>query len=372
MTENVLCSSCNIEINEDDAYIVDDKFLCGNCYDSETSSCARCGERVWNDNNSGNDDTPLCYDCYTYHYHDCSRCGRLVADSTAYYTEEDYDDENPYCYSCYDRYEGNKYLRPYGYKPKPIFHGDGNRFFGVELEIDDAGKLERNAEILCRLANIKENNIYVKTDGSLCDGLEIVTHPMTLDYHMNVMEWELLLAQALGLGYKSHQAETCGLHVHVNRSSFSDDYYRQEECIARILYLVERFWQELLRFSRRTQSQLKKWANRYGYKERPAEILDNAKSNFAGRYTCVNLTNEHTIEFRIFRGTLKYNTLIATLQLVNEMCELASSLRDEAVADLSWCDFVERISPDKCPELIAYLKERRLYINEPIEHEEEI
>jgi len=35
----------------------------------------------------------------------------------------------------------------------------------------------------------------------------------------------------------------------------------------------------------------------------------------------VNITNADTIEFRIFRGTLKYNTLIATLQMVAVECE---------------------------------------------------
>ncbi len=43
--------------------------------------------------------------------------------------------------------------------------------------------------------------------------------------------------------------------------------------------------------------------------------MDHAKSFINGRYTCVNLTNEDTVEIRIFRGTLKYNTLAATIQL---------------------------------------------------------
>ena len=44
------------------------------------------------------------------------------------------------------------------------------------------------------------------------------------------------------------------------------------------------------------------------------EILDHAKKGYhGGRYTCVNLQSRDTIEFRMFRGTLKYNTLIATL-----------------------------------------------------------
>lgn len=71
--------------------------------------------------------------------------------------------------------------------------------------------------------------------------------------------------------------------------------------IARILYFFEKNWEELLKFSRRTQHQLDQWAARYGYKDQPKELLDHAKkSAHAGRYTSVNLTNKNTIEFRIY------------------------------------------------------------------------
>ena len=71
----------------------------------------------------------------------------------------------------------------------------------------------------------------------------------------------------------------------------------------------------------------------------------------------------------MFRGTLKYNTLIATLQIVNHICDVAFSMSDEEIKKLSWSDFVSKIEE---PELIQYLKERRLYINETVIETEEI
>jgi len=56
------------------------------------------------------------------------------------------------------------------------------------------------------------------------------------------------------------------------------------------------------------------------------------------------------------------------LQLIDEICKVAFSMSDDEVATLSWCSFVESI--DKL-ELIAYLKERRLYLNEPVDVEED-
>ena len=68
------------------------------------------------------------------------------------------------------------------------------------------------------------------------------------------------------------------------------------------------------------------------------------KNSCAGRYTAVNLTNSETVELRLFRGTLKLNTLIATLQFVNHLCEVAISLSDQELQDMSWFDFLDMIS----------------------------
>ena len=171
----------------------------------------------------------------------------------------------------------------------------------------------------------------------------------------------------------SHNAGICGLHVHVNRDALGEHSAAQDETISKILYLLERFWQEILRFSRRTESQMNHWAARYGYKNSAKEILEHAKYDSGnGRYACVNLTNHDTIEFRAFRGTLKLNTLIATLQFVDRICRVALALSESEIKDLSWPEFVLRLTDESTPELIQYLKERRLYINEPVTAEWEV
>ncbi len=213
-----------------------------------------------------------------------------------------------------------------------------------------------------------EQRLYIKSDSSLDDGMELVTHPMTLSYHLDEFNWEDILRMAVNMGYRSHQTSTCGLHVHVNRDAFGDDEAEQEEVISRILYFVEHHWLEMVKFSRRTESALNRWAARHGYEDSPQKVLDKAKSDY-GRYYAVNLCNQHTIEFRLFRGTLKLNTLLATLQFVDTICETAIRLDDDELQALSWSEFVSHIT---CSELIQYLKERRLYINEEINNEEEI
>ena len=364
-TEN--CDSCGHPYPEEQLIEFDGQLLCPSCLESATLICAHCGTRIWKDENAGDSDTPLCQHCYDRHYLNCSRCGRVIHDDDAYYRDDS--DDEPFCCDCHTRYRQSE-INDYYYKPDPIFHGTGPRYFGVELEIDEAGEDSESAGKLLMIANRKADNLYCKHDGSLDDGFELVTHPMTLAYHLHEMPWEDLLHKAASLGYTSHQAKTCGLHIHVNRDAFGATEATQDACIARILYFFEKHWEELLKFSRRTQRQLERWAARYGYKEQPKEILEHAKKGgHGGRYTCVNLTNADTIEFRMFRGTLKLNTLIATLQLVDRICDVAFCLTDDELKALSWTTFV---SGCQAPELVQYLKERWLYVNDAVDAEEEL
>lgn len=369
MTETFTCCHCGQDHPLENRIMVGDDALCERCANEETVICSHCGERIYRDDNAGDENTPLCQPCYDRHYTSCERCGRIIHVDDAYYEDDDEDD--PLCYDCHTHARRNKMIEDYYYKPEPLFRGDGSRYFGVELEIDGAGEDDTSAGRVMEIANGNGlENLYCKHDGSLDDGFEMVTHPMTLAYHMKEMPWAKILQEAIHLGYTSHQANTCGLHVHVNRNAFGNTEEAQDAVIARILFFFESFWTELLKFSRRTPRQLERWATRYGYKDQPKELLDHAKKGYhGGRYTSVNLTNTDTIEFRIFRGTLKYNTLIATLQLLDRICDVAIYLTDDQIKAMSWTTFASGCTQ---PELVRYLKERRLYVNDPVESEEEV
>lgn len=368
MKETKTCGICHKTYPPDQLIEFDGMFLCPECLNVHTTYCAHCGDRIWYQDNAGNHTVPLCLSCYNDHYTSCTECGRIIHNDSAYY--EHYSD-SPYCYQCFEEFhQSERVIHDYYHKPTPIFYGKDSRFFGVELEVDDAGECEDNAESILNIGNRSAEHIYCKHDGSLDDGFEVVTHPMTLEYHLSSMPWESILSKLRSMGYLSHQANTCGFHIHVNRNSLGKTESEQDACIARILYFFEKHWEELLKFSRRTPRQLERWAARYGYKEHPMDILDHAKKGTnSGRYSCINLQNYSTIEFRMFRGTLKYNTIIATLQLVNRVCDVAFCLSDEELKSMSWTTFVSGCTE---PELIQYLKERRLYVNEPIESEADV
>ena len=365
------CDTCGGEFPLDQLTCFSAQNFCLCCLERETLICSECGDRILAEDNEGDGNRPLCTICYEENFTRCIHCGALLRETSALYSRDDPDEVEPMCYDCYTRETHSHGIQSYCYKPEPIFYGSGPRYLGIELEIDEGGESSSSADKITAVANEKEDFIYIKHDGSLDEGLEIVTHPMTLEYHRNRMPWKEIIRKALELGYTSHQAGTCGLHIHVNRDSLGDTYQEQEDTIARVLFLVETFWHELLKFSRRTQQQMDRWASRYGRKDDPKDVLHTAKRS-GDRYTCVNLTPSETIEFRMFRGTLKYNTLIATLQMVEHICDVAFHYSDDLIKDITWSWFVAGISQEVMPELVQYLKERRLYVNEPVEASEEV
>lgn len=368
MKEKITCSVCGQIIPQKNSIEFNGAIICTDCYDAETVRCDCCGERIWCRDAEGNDSITLCVNCYDNRYTTCEDCGALIHNDNAYYED---DSDYPYCERCFTARQ-NLAIKPYNYKPEPVFYGSGNLFMGVELEIDKGGEISENAEKLLDMANAQTEHIYCKHDGSINDGFEIVSHPMNLNYHETNMNWQEILEYAINMGYRSHQTTSCGLHIHVNRNAFGKTYEEMEERISRVVYLVENYWNELVRFSRRTEISLNRWASRYGILTTAKDTYTSAKDKHMGRYVAVNLENDSTIEFRMFRGTLFYPTFKATLQLVDEICNLAINHDDKYIESLSWSDFVASIDATKKTELVEYLKAKRLFVNDSVNEMEEM
>lgn len=362
-----ICSECGAKITAGDEIELDGSFLCKHCADLLTIECSHCGELVWRSNSIRD---MLCAECYERYYTVCSSCDELICLEDAHYLSGDeFEHEYPYCRRCYDEYNKEQIINDYYYKPDPVFFGnESSLYMGIELEVDEGGEDEFYAEKILKIANKSDDIMYIKHDGSLDEGFELVTHPMTLEYHRLNVNWKDILSSLIRCGYRSHNANTCGLHIHVNRNTFGDSQEQQEDVIGRLLYFYEKFWPEVLRFSRRTEAQANRWASRYGGVISDCKnVLKEAKKSGLGRYTAVNLTNRNTIEFRIFRGTLLLNTFTATLEFTHYLCTLALRMHDDEFQDMTWKSFVDGIDAEQYPELITYLKIRRLYINEPEE-----
>jgi hypothetical protein len=296
-TATFICSECEKMFDKSQMKTFDNVNLCNECFNNLTVICDNCRTTIWDEDSCHDDYTCVCPTCYEHFYRRCNDCECLVHVNSAFY----YDDE-AYCEDCYndiedrdDNYDDEddeNAIHSYYYKPKPVFYGEGIHY-GIELEVDGAGEKSSNAWDVLDVGNYVNDHIYIKHDGSLSDGFEIVSHPMSLEYHQDKMNWKELMGKLIGLGYRSHKTDTCGYHIHVEKAKLGNTDEQQETTISNILYFVEKHWNELLKFSRRTPKQMRAWASRYGYKDSPKEIMHYAKSGTWSRYVCVNLQNTH-------------------------------------------------------------------------------
>lgn len=263
-------------------------------------------------------------------------------------------------------------------------------FLGVELEVDSDGQPEENecgcGDEDCDVCNDYENSVSVphddnvdivlhtlngyttdfsmaKSDGSLNSGFEIVSQPATLKAHFSGKhsDWSNTFRVLKRLGYRSHDAETCGLHVHINRNFFGDNRATQNYNGAKMVYLLEAHWDDFVKFSRRSRYHIDRWAKRENtkkdfdeqYLKSPMTLRDAFRKNYdrGNKYVALNTLHYNTFEFRIFRGTLNEATFKATLQLVDNLARL---VKKTTLSKLTSISFDDIINFKKQPELLTY------------------
>lgn len=346
--------------------------ICGKVIDGREYACNIDGETVAICEDCRNDSTVYCQVCGTLHlgcegdlcsdcrgnYTQCARCGVWISDNDAM----DYNGDS-YCESCYHIVSEGEAISGHDYKPDPQFHaipgGERKLYLGIELEVDSDDKDEEEAADLARAIKDEVNGdshesiAYCKHDGSLGDGgVELVTQPATLEYiEVNRTIYDKLCDIPRDEGFQSHDVKTCGLHVHVSRNFFDS------EGQIKLLYLFERLWPAMVRFSRRTPSQISSWAKRYCNESemetiKPEDIYHRTGGD---RYRALNYCNRSTIEFRLWRGTLNKQTFYATLQLVDNFCRLAKATEIEALQAVTMADIVNY---RHYPDLDAYSRLR--------------
>jgi formylmethanofuran dehydrogenase subunit E len=349
-----VCEDCDELVHEDNIVTVDgNRYVCWSCANGYYT-CDHCHELFDLDNIAV--DTyyiTLCTECYEEDYFTCAGCGEIYR-----LEDSEFVDGCLYCRSCADSYTC---ILSYGTKPTPVFFGGGKVGYGVELEIDN-GSNRQDAAWDIRAAG--KDHIYLKEDGSLtCDGFEIVTHPATLDYHVNCFPWEDICRTALSYGYRSHDTSTCGLHIHASRDLFGVTQIEQDLTIAKIMLLIDRWYDSyIVQFARRDLAKMRQWADKPNAGIQPEDedydAVQKSKKLVGDRYRAVNLCNRHTVEFRFFRGTLKRDTIIASIQWVDTIIQYCRKTQLQDLFKVTWEDIFGNTGH---VELTKYLRQRNLY-----------
>lgn len=195
--------------------------LCRSCADELTYTCGFCGqlhETELHPPATAHNGRAVCDECLPS-FSRCDCCGQLFRTSDTRQTES-----GRYCWSC-SSYDNGQSIQSYYFKPAPIFRDAPDSeptglYLGVELEMD-LGDAEAAATRIGSMYG--RDSLYFKHDGSLDEGCELVTHPMSPEYMMSdagKKMWRDICEAALAEGMRSHDTSTCGLHVHVSRDFF--------------------------------------------------------------------------------------------------------------------------------------------------------
>ena len=352
-----------------DTVILDGKRILRGDLPTSAYFCDICNE--WHD---GNIFPPA-----TLHYADSNVVGQFCNDRTinmknsvytchecGNYVYGDFYDNDGLCYECRNRVAKYKIKR---YHERTQLHyydmdADGrnievsnNNFqgYGLELEIDNGGEDNKTSEETIKLLG---EEIYTMHDGSLGRGFEIITHPHTERALYN-MPWEDTFKWLIKKGYRSHNASTCGLHMHISRTLFKDAH-----SLARLIYFYDKFRPDIVKLSRRTDSTANRWARAYNSlstvtRERCEDIVDRYDRNCSHdmRYYAVNIQNSNTVEIRIMRGTLKLETFLADLDFMITTVNNANRMTWDDVNNIQqWLQGLK-------PETMEYLTSRGLFMN---------
>lgn len=255
-------------------------------------------------------------------------------------------DNHERCDSCHDQYveemegqenyDDDSLVHSYSYKPQANFlHDDGtssyyvtmtddNRsvlYLGMEEEVEcTTGRMDNGAIHVLTTVNTPDREVvYLKEDGSINHGFEIVSHPATLGFFMNHFKWDGIKGLSR-MGFESWNKKSCGLHIHMTRAAFKDDKH-----LFKFLKFIYGNPTELIQFAGRKSSYAKfdvdtflNTFNDYGQREtlRGSTFMKMAKRETINddRYCAVNLRNVQTVELRFFRPSLKPETVQAALQ----------------------------------------------------------
>lgn len=246
------------------------------------------------------------------------------------------------------------YLHDYNYKPEYIYHympnedKDTTALFGIELEVagnenepDREETVKKCIQIINESDDDSENLIYSTKDSTV--QIELDTMPASFEFHKNKMNYKELFKYLDEIGYKGHDCDKAGLHIHVNRKYLGKSELVQQLTISKILYILEKFNDEICVIARRNNS-YSKFVGKDEVNKSLNELYN--KYHSTGKRVALNLQHKDTIEFRIFRSTLKYETFILTIEFVKDIVDYAKSINIEQIELIKWSDLMDTFSDE--------------------------
>lgn len=315
---------------------------CEPCFDVSYYICACCLNvirRRWGVMTTPHGD-PYCPDCFDTNYTYCSNCEYAVGRDVVRVIDDSF-----YCESCAAEETGVIHT----YSENVLGHltaddPDGyGMLYGVELEVEVPNGRTKRKELAEHVYDMFKDHAILKEDGSLDCGFEIVTKPSPMAKHKEF--FAKLSADKVCRRYlRSYDTATCGMHVHISRNGLTPLQIGKMQ-----VFLHEPNNHDFIRAI--AQRDPEEWADI----KKPKKITDKDDKS---RYTALNLRPRHTVELRIFKGTLKATSIAKNLEFAEALvrwCSAATAGISEVTNCKKFCAWVESHSYE-WPALVAYLR----------------
>jgi len=274
-----------------------------------------------------------CENCYENNVYDCEDC-----DET-YWSDDGHDCDNGV-------------IHDFDYKPSPVFfgHSDARYYLGFELEVENVDEVHGTLEIAEHVQNALGEHIYLKRDGSISNGFEIVSHPHTLEAHKNEIKWSVL-DELRSSGFRSWNTDTCGIHVHVSRTAFGNGEHSSRRRRTLTAQAHELRFMKLVYDNQRQAERLAgRSSGRWASFSDKGQLVQKVKHGYQNndRYSAINTENAETLEVRIFKGSLKKERVLSALEFVTACVEYTRDLKVTSTnMALSWVKFVGYVADNQ-------------------------
>ena len=303
----VVCESCEDILSVDDDYNdIEGSYWCQSCTENNAHWCDE-GDHYFTGDTYGTDDSDstMCERCYERNTTYCEDCDSVYLHGCDYNHDQDID---------------GRMIHDYSYRPDPIFYSSEDEqtrlYFGIEVETEargqDYGRRRFAAEFAYRLEN--ENLAYLKSDGSLECGFEIVSHPMSHSYFMNDASilWDTITKLKTDYDMIAWGTKTCGLHIHISRAGFSGGSHQHR--FLQLVYNNQDFYEVM---AGRASTHWAKFNDNVDPETGQKSFKHKFHRHGSDRYSAVNTNNRNTLELRIFRGSLNQDYLKACIDLAH-------------------------------------------------------
>ena len=327
--------------------------------DLHFTHCQECGEYYHDDMMHSTQGRNVCDNCCSEHYFTCDQCGE-----TYHRDREVYDEANDRCICNYCEEsltpsvtaDPSKYPSEYCKHVKDYhdlradklgFFGKANdkRFYGLEVETRSGcpENLIYNADQIMDDPDLSKFMILTE-DGSLNrDGnranFEIVTAPATYQEHKRL--WQIFFAKKFK-GLTSWKSGFCGIHIHVSRAALTP--LQIGKCV---VFVNEASNKDFI------TAIAGRYSGQYCNIDHGKKVTHCKRTR--DRYEAINLRNDATIEFRIFRGTLLPLHFYANLEFVKALLDYTNQC---SINQLHYSQFLKWVKsqPKKSyPSLVEFL-----------------